>query len=237
MGRINGWDFSNVRCISAGVKWDFFEEVKRQCRPEDKLLDIGTGGGEKLLSLSPAASICIGIDLSAEMIKQANKNKQEAEVENIQFIQMSADALQFPNKSFDVVTSRHAPFDPSEIARVLKDGGKFLTQQVSENDKRNIIQFFNPEKSVQKEDGTLQKQYVDALKKAGFSKVTVDEYDAIEFYERPEDLVFLLKHTPIIPHFGENPADYDTLNDFIKHYTKPEGIETNAKRFMIIAQK
>lgn len=36
---------------------------------------------------------------------------------------------------------------------------------------------------------------------AGFDLVQVREYDVTDYYSRSEDLIFLLKHTPIIPRF------------------------------------
>ncbi len=52
-----------------------------------------------------------------------------------------------------------------------------------------------------------------------------------------EDLIFLLKHTPIIPNFGEEEEDFNILQKFIKANSSEKGIRTNSKRFMIIAVK
>jgi hypothetical protein len=46
VGKLNGWDFSKIKYISEGVKWNFYSEVTRRCKKSDILLDIGTGGGE-----------------------------------------------------------------------------------------------------------------------------------------------------------------------------------------------
>ncbi|MGM2834971.1 SAM-dependent methyltransferase, partial [Bacillus cereus group sp. Bce025] len=51
------------------------------------------------------------------------------------------------------------------------------------------------------------------------------------------DLIFLLKHTPIIPNFGEEEEDFNILQKFIKANSSEKGIRTNSKRFMIIAVK
>lgn len=63
------------------------------------------------------------------------------------------------------------------------------------------------------------------------------EYDAIDYYQTPEDLIFLLKHTPIIPRFGEEKDDFDILGKFIITNGTEKGILTNSKRFMITANK
>ena len=43
---------------------------------------------------------------------------------------------------------------------------------------------------------------MEELRLAGFRNIQYAEYDADEYYEREEDLIFLLKHTPIIPGLG-----------------------------------
>lgn len=235
IGRANGWDFSKVKTTSTGASWNFYEEVKRHCKPGDILLDIGTGGGESVLSISSSALLLIGIDLSNGMMETAKTNLQKSDASNVRFVQMDAESLQFPNRFFDVVSCQHSPFNSNEIARVLKNGGTFITQQVCENDKWNLKKFFNRGQSFGKEEGALKKRYVEELVMAGFSKVKVFDYDATEYYQRPKDLIFLLKHTPIIPNFGEEATDYERLEKFIDENETDKGISTNSKRFRIEA--
>ncbi len=160
VGKVNGWDFGDLKVCSEGVEWDFVQEVKSRCNQTEVLLDIGTGGGENLLKLSPALLLAIGIDLSKEMIKTAEMNLRNSALSNVRFFQMPAEALQFPDGFFDVVTSRHAPFSSKEIFRVLKAGGLFMTQQVSESDKSNIKKAFVRGQSLDQKDGTLKERYI-----------------------------------------------------------------------------
>jgi tRNA G46 methylase TrmB len=64
-----GWNFSQVKCVSEGVLWNFYDEVKKYCRKNHILLDIGTGGGEKVLEIASAVMLLIGIDKSLEPLK------------------------------------------------------------------------------------------------------------------------------------------------------------------------
>jgi len=75
------------------------------------------------------------------------------------------------------------------------------------------------------------------LSSAGFELVQVREYNIIDYYSSPEDLIFLLKHTPIIPRFGEEEEDFTILQKFIDANSSEKGIRTNSKRFMITAVK
>jgi SAM-dependent methyltransferase len=237
VGRLNGWDFSKLKTISEGVKWDFYKEVTKRCKKTDVLLDIGTGGGEKVLKIADSLQFLVGIDLSSGMIETAQSNLNNSNVLNVRFSKMSSDDLQFPTGFFDVISSCHAPFYSKEVAKVLKSGGIFLTQQVSEADKLNVKKAFGRGQSFGEIDGVLKDKYIRDLREVGFSDVKSFEYNAIEYYQRPEDLIFLLIHTPTIPNFGQEKKDFDKLNDFIENNRTVKGIRTNSKRFFIIAKK
>ncbi|OEH94528.1 class I SAM-dependent methyltransferase [Bacillus solimangrovi] len=237
VGEINGWDFSQLKCTSEGVKWDFYEEVLKRCQRSDVFLDIGTGGGENILGISSSVHSLVGIDLSKGMMKTAQANLEKSGVSNVRFYQMSADHLQFPVDFFDVVSCNHSPFSSTEVSKVLKEGGTFLTQQVSEADKLNLKRAFGRGQSFKVVDGTLKARYVQQLSDAGFSNIQTFEYDAVNYYQTPEDIIFLLTHTPIIPNFGEDKQDLELLKRFIEQNNTKKGIRTNSKRFMIIAKK
>jgi len=101
---------------------------------ERSLLDVGCGGGQsaiRLKDLYPHLRIT-GIDLSDDMIASARLRAQHRG-SAIQFEVADAQALPFPDGSFDVVYSfgsaKHWP-DPvkglGECWRVLKGGGELL---------------------------------------------------------------------------------------------------------------
>lgn len=237
VGRLNGWNFSKLKVVSKGEQWDFSYEVNQSCKKTDLLLDIGTGGGEKLLSNTDFALLLVGIDHSNGMVQTANNNLQKSKKSNVRFLQMDAENLEFPSSFFNVVTCRHSNFYSKEVAKVLVKEGVFLTQQISDNDKLNIKQAFGRGQQFGNDEGILKDKYLSELAEAGFTDIQTFEYDAMEYYESYEDLVFLLKHTPIIPNFGECDNDFDILQKFIEGNQTKKGILTNSKRFMIIAKK
>lgn len=236
VGHLNGWDFSKVKAAAEGVKWQFYNEVTQRLKQPDTLLDIGTGGGEALISITHACSFLVGIDQSSGMVQTANHNLQISNKTNVQFMQMDAEKLDFPDNYFNVVSCRHSPFNAAEVMKVLANDGIFLTQQVSEGDKLNISQAFGRGQRTNL-DGTLKNRYIEELNEAGFSTIQSFEYDAVEYFATYEDLVFLLKHTPIIPDFGKYKDDFEILEKFIADNKTEKGIQTNSKRFMIIAKK
>lgn len=236
VGQINGWDFSNVKCVSEGIKWDLYREVSKTCKKSDILLDIGTGGGEAILSIAESALLLVGIDQSTGMLETAARNSAKSGIPNVRFLKMEAENLDFPEDFFNVVSCRHSEFFAKEIAKVLIKGGTFLTQQVSENDKSNIKEAFGRGQAFGTKAGTLKHQYITELSEAGFSDIQSFEFNVIEYYQTAEDLMFLLKHTPIIPDFGRTEADFQILQRFIKENQTEKGISTNSERFIILAK-
>jgi SAM-dependent methyltransferase len=237
VGKLNGWDFSKIKCISEGVKWNFYSEVTQRCKKSDILLDIGTGGGEALLSIAEFALLLVGIDNSVGMIQTANANLKGSKKSNIRILQMDAEKIDFPQSFFNVVSNRHSRFNANEVKRVLAKDGFFLTQQVSENDKLNLKQAFGRGQSSGIQDGTLKNEYLSELCEAGFTDIQSFEFDATEYYKTYEDLLFLMKYTPIIPNFGQCENDFALLEKFIEENQTTKGIMTNSKRFMLIAKK
>ncbi len=85
--------------------------------------------------------------------------------------------------------------------------------------------------------GSLQERVVQELTAAGFTEISVRNYDTTEYYRTAEDLIFLLKHTPIIPDFGHDPEDFAILQRFIEDNVSDKGIRTNARRVIVRALK
>lgn len=237
VGKVNGWDFSQLQIEVQGETWDFYSEAAERAPEGGILLDIGSGGGENMLKLADRFGFAVGIDLSEAMVETARNNLRKTTMQNVRFLPMAAENLQFPADFFDAVTSRHCSFDAHEAARVLKPGGVLLTQQVAEADKADVKEAFGRGQAFGVQDGSLKKRYETELEAAGFKHVESFEYDAAEYYRRPEDLLFLLRHTPIIPDFGQYPEDRDKFNKFVDKNRTPKGIQTNSRRFLLIAYK
>lgn len=237
VGKRIGWNFSHLKTIEEGQGWDFYQKVIKKVKPNCKLLDIGTGGGERILKIAQDFASVYAIDHSQSMIDTAKKNLHETKLKDVEFKTMDSYKLDFPDNYFDIVTDRHCDFNPSEVFRVLRKGGYFFTQQVSEGDQINIKKAFGRGQSYGIKDGTLKNKYLKELEKLGFSKIEDFDYNSKVIYKTEEDYIFLLRHTPTIPGFGKKKGDFEILKKFIEENKTKDGIETNSKRFMIIAVK
>lgn len=238
--KLNGWDFSQVKVKTVGEKWDFYKLVRSYSNPfKSVVLDIGTGGGEKFLAISLFIKKGIGFDVSLEMIKTAKENKIRKNIVNIDFIVADTEKNHpFENEIFDIVSCRQAKFNAQEIYRVIKKGGIFFTQQVDEADKSNIKKVFGRGQGWGRKNENLMNECIRKLKEAGFKKLKAKTYNATEYYKTPEDILFILANTPIIPGFDiDNSNDKEKFEKFITENSSPEGIKTNSYRFLIIAEK
>jgi phosphatidylethanolamine/phosphatidyl-N-methylethanolamine N-methyltransferase len=99
-------------------------------RPGNRVLEVGVGTGIALDAYPPYAHI-VAIDPSADMLERAKKRVAENGWGHIELQQGDALNLDYPDNSFDYVTSFHVLTvvpDPyrmlSEMVRVCKPGGK-----------------------------------------------------------------------------------------------------------------
>lgn len=104
------------------------------------ILEIGCGSGDLTYALVDHAERIVGTDIAAKGIKWARKRKDlwslsEEQSRKLEFLQMSAIQLNFPDETFDWAISTSLvehlhPEDVSihirEVRRILKPGGKYL---------------------------------------------------------------------------------------------------------------
>ncbi len=101
-------------------------------RPDMRALDVACGPGEPALSI--AAAIAPGgyvtaTDLTPEMLAVAEENARERGVSNITFRQADAEALPFPDGSFDTVTCRFGVMIFPDVQRALGEMRRVLTPE------------------------------------------------------------------------------------------------------------
>lgn len=100
---------------------------------KERVLDIATGGGHTANAFAPFVERVTAVDLTPEMLAEAEKFIRGNGNENVEFIEGDAESLPFSAEVYDIVTSRIAPHHfpnvktfVEEVNRVLKPEGQFL---------------------------------------------------------------------------------------------------------------
>ncbi|MDO8847071.1 MAG: class I SAM-dependent methyltransferase [Coriobacteriia bacterium] len=100
-------------------------------QPAECALDVATGGGHTALALARTGADVDACDLTPEMLEAADALLAEHDC-TATFAVAEADALPYPDSTFDIVTCRiaahHFPDAQDffeEVVRVLKPGGRF----------------------------------------------------------------------------------------------------------------
>lgn len=133
---------------SAWLKWwDTFEHGAQtlsdrliqlaEIIPGHKVLDVATGIGEPALTaarqVGPTGRV-VAIDLSAEMLVKARERAAAQGLQNVEFHEMDAERLDFPEAAFDAILCRIALFELADLPtalgrmrRLLAPGGRLAT--------------------------------------------------------------------------------------------------------------
>jgi SAM-dependent methyltransferase len=97
----------------------------------EAVLDVGTGTGVVAITAARAGARVSALDLTPELLEQARENARVAGFDDIAWTEGDAEALPYPDASFDVVLSQFGHmFAPrpevavAEMRRVLKPGGR-----------------------------------------------------------------------------------------------------------------
>lgn len=236
-GKLEGWDFSRINTNYDPIPWNYSNIVRAYLRPTDRVLDIGTGGGEIFLSLAPYLSEGIGIDDSPTMIGTAKRNQSKLAVRNIEFIEMDASSLQFEASEFDVVLLRHLRVYVNEIVQVLQPGGYFITQMVGKRTSKNFLEAFGwTSDSFGPDWWQLVGELAPQFQEKGCHIVAQGEYDVKYWFKDMSSFMFWIMSVPW-PEDIELEKHWQNINRILETSTTNRGIETNEHRGLLIVQK
>ncbi len=150
----------------------------------DTVVDLGSGAGNDVFvahALVGEAGKVIGVDMTEEMIKKANRNKEKLNAANVEFHLGEIENLPLENNIADVVISNCVlNLVPSkekafaEIYRILKPGAHFCVSDI-------VIKGELPEAIKRSAEmyagcvsGALQQdEYLGIIEKTGFKKIEI----------------------------------------------------------------
>ena len=139
IAHIHGLDFSHIegRFAEEELPWDYRQIILDYLKPEMRILDIDTGGGEFLLSLNHPYENTAATEAYPPNVELCRQTLLPL---GMDFRPGDGKKPPFEDTSFDLVINRHGDFDAQEIYRILKPGGLFITQQVGAENDRELVE-------------------------------------------------------------------------------------------------
>ncbi len=244
---IKDWDFSKFEIETESLtKWDLYELLNKLANKESKILDLGTGGGEKLLKSFPEAKEILGTDFSEEMIKTANNNLKLSGRKDVTFRMMDNLNMNVPDNYFDIVVARNTVTNPKQIYKCLKKGGYLLIRGVDRDDCWSLKLLFGRGQGYNDKKPISLIDYENVIN-AGFKDIELVPLHKREYFKNEYLFKEFLKKVPIIDDFSEefgdnkdyysNGLDEKVLNEYIKNNTYNGKIRLLRRYYGISARK
>lgn len=229
-----GWDFSYLRgrYHEETPPWSYEEYVRTIIADAESLLDMGTGGGEKLLEfrgLFPPHTVAT--EGYAPNIPIATANLEAYGVQVVPYDSEVDERMPFGDESFQVILNRHEAYSASEIARVLTPNGMFCTQQVDGRDLEDLHSLFGIPTAYPQV--TLQNFQHD-LEAAGLQIRTALDWQGKATFADVGALVYYFHAVP-----WEAPSDFSVrkYKDKLLNLHQRPALEFTIRRFLIQAIK
>lgn len=233
--KFSGWDFSYLenKMESEPLNWSYSELVLSYLKPNMSLLDMGTGGGELLQTFAHPyhkTAVTEGYDKNYQLLLRTLKPLGI----DIQFVEED-DYLNFPDNSFDIILNSHESFSISEVQRVLKPSGFFITQQVGDFNGVNLASRLIPNYKKETFDfhlSLVEKQLINNQFTLLFKN---EQYLKQKFY----DMDGLIYYVRTIPWEYTNFSVENNLEQLLGLYDELQrsGFIYNVQhRFVIVAQ-
>ena len=231
-----GWDFSHLdgRWHHEPLSWDYDKLVRKHMQDSDVLLDMGTGGGEYLLTLNHPHRQTFVTEGYPPNVELCNATLSPLGITVKQVL--GDDRLPFGDGIFDIVINRHESFDIGEVYRVLKPNGIFITQQVGGENNHDLSSALLPGLIGRYSNHTLESnvnaakaQLFDILfQKEEFPVTRFHDIGAVVYYAKAIEWEF--------PNFSVDTC-FPQLCNMQKKLDEKGFIESREHRFIIVAKK
>jgi SAM-dependent methyltransferase len=241
---VQGWDFSwfESRASEERPPWGYSRMLGQRMAalaavPGAAALDLQTGGGEVLATIPAGPPTLVATESWRPNIELARRNlaRLDAQVVPVDDV---LDNLPFVDASFDLVVSRHpVGVRWDEVARVLKPGGTYFSQDVGHGSAGELTEFMmgpQPEAQGPTRD---PKWSVIGAEQAGLTVVDLREFRGrMEFGDIAAVIHFLRKVIWIVP--GFTVAAYrDRLRALHERLAAEGPFVATTVRFLIEARK
>lgn len=241
---VAGWDFSWFvgRASEERPPWGYARLLGERmanlaARPDAAALDLQTGGGEVLATISAGPRRLVATEAWPPNIAVARRNLARLGARVVPIASEDA-GLPFAGETFDLVVSRHpVSVRWDEVARVLKPGGTYFSQDVGHGSVAELTEFLMGPQPP--DDGPTRdpKWSVLAAERAGLTVTGLREFRGrMEFGDIAAVVHFLRKVIWIVP--GFTVAGYrDRLLALHERIQSGGPFPATSVRFLIEARK
>jgi SAM-dependent methyltransferase len=233
---LEGWDFSwfEGRATEERPPWGYARLMAEHMARAEAALDIQTGGGEVLATLARRPSLLVGTEGWPPNVALARKRLLPLGVGVV--FAADSPALPFADASFDLVVSRHPVVVLwSEIGRVLRSGGTYLSQQIGPGTNRELTDFLMGPQPVNESRSAVSARA--GATAAGLDVVDLQECGLrVEFFDIGAVVHFLRKVSWTVP--GFTPQAYEPeLRRLHERMDRNGSFVSTARRLLVEARR
>jgi SAM-dependent methyltransferase len=233
---VEGWDFSwfEGRASEERPAWGYARLLAERMGAATAALDIQTGGGEVLAGIPHPPPVLAATESWPPNLELARLNLRPlgATVSAVD----DEDDLPFPDESFDLVVSRHPTVTGwPQIARVLRPGGTYFSQQVGAGSNRELADFMMGHRPVGRERSPQRARA--QAQAAGLTVIDLREQALrVQFLDVGAVVYFLRKVLWTVPGFTVDRYR-DRLARLHDQIQAEGAFVCHAQRFLIEARK
>jgi SAM-dependent methyltransferase len=233
---VDGWDFSwfDGRATEERPSWGYSGLLAARMPRAEAALDIQTGGGEILARIPQPPRVLAATESWRPNLEIARNNLRPL---GALLVEAADDAgLPFATGTFDLVVSRHPTVTVwDEIARVLRPGGSYLSQQVGAGSNRELTDFIMGPQPVG--PARSPARAVELAEAAGLVVVDLREQALrVVFHDVGAVVVFLRKVIWTVPDFTVDRYR-DRLAALHRRIQDNGPFVAHSQRFLIEARK
>lgn len=229
---MKGWNFSHIdgRFEEEQLPFTYTQIVLENLQDDYELLDMGTGGGELVLSLNHPYNKTSVTEGYEPNIKYCKEHLEPLGI-NVIGIDKSGE-LPFEDNSFDIIINKHSSYDIKEVKRVLKNNGLFITQQVGNLNNRELSRVFIEDFELSHNNNLINQK--EKFVNEGFKILNSEEYYPKNKFYDIGALCFFCKI--IVWEFPDFSVDkyYDELLKLHKECEKDGFIEIAEHRYLLV---
>jgi len=231
------------RLFAESPSWSYPAMARSILPSAHSVLDMGTGEGEVLASLAPFPKLTVAYEGWWPTVPAAQTRLQPLGVHLVVALG-SADnvgepdarrhrpGLPFCREAFDLILNRHEAFDPFEVRRIIKPGGRFLTQQVGSDEAASVRTLLG----LPVDSSTwAAAQAVDQLQPAGWA---IDDLREDRLTMRFADIAALIGYVRTIP-WAYRDLDWASVRPRLEQLhvkSQSDPIEAISHRFIVLAR-